>query len=95
MNVIPCFHVSSFLFIQNIIRVMLSARKNSAFAACSMSTFIGFTSAIIPKNNSSSIIKLPSKSPSPMLACFFASDLNSTAMSGSVVPIPITVNAMK
>ena len=74
---------------------MASARNITEFIAWLMSTAIGFIIATSPKNNISSIISEPSKSPSPMLACFLYSDLNSTDRSGIVVPIPMTVRAMK
>ena len=95
MKAIPCFQVSSLRFIQNMTSVMLAAKNMSALAVCVRGTVIGEMTAIIPKKSNSSIMRLPSRSPSPMLACFFVMLRSSTAMSGIVVPIPITVSATK
>lgn len=90
----PCFHVRYLRSIHHIISVIAIARNIIALSA-SIPTFIGANKLTTPKNRTSSMIRLPSKSPSPMLACALYSDFTSMAMSGMVVPIPMTVRATK
>ncbi len=76
--------------------MLIDTNKNSIVeSTCCNGMFIGFMSATSPRNNNSSNMSDPSKSPSPMLACALKSERNSTARSGRVVPTPITVSAMK
>lgn len=91
----PCFHVSSFLLRKNIIALISRTKNMNAFSTSPKFTCIGFTSASIPKNKSSSMTSDPSRSPSPIPSRFENTDFSSIAMSGIVVPIPMIVNAMK
>ena len=76
-------------------RLIAAAKKKNAFPASCKSIGIGEMSATIPKKSKSSIASEPRRSPIPSDACFRFSALNSTAISGSVVAIPMTVSAAK